>query len=108
MTASQVRGNYASCGGASPGPIPSVLEALALMDEIRGCRPDTWVLMITGRGEHDFAVRASCGALDFIRKPVDVDYSLCCSRFDSRARTESPNEAQELALERGASDRAVR
>ena len=95
MTASQVRGNYPSCGGASPGPIPSVLEALALKDEIRGCRPDTWVLMITGR-------------VDFIRKPVDVDYSLCCSRFDSRARTESPNEAQELALERGASDRAVR
>jgi len=30
--------------------------------------------MITGRGEHDFAVRASRGTLDFIRKPVDVDY----------------------------------
>jgi FixJ family two-component response regulator len=30
--------------------------------------------MIRGRGEHDFAIRASRGALDFIRKPVDVDY----------------------------------
>jgi len=72
MTLSHVRGNFPSCGGASPGSrIPGVLQGFALLDETRGCRSDPSALMIMRPGERDFAVRALRGASDFIRRLVE-------------------------------------
>src|SRR5918999_302915 len=51
------------------------MDGLALLAEIRGRRPDTPTLMITGHGEEDLAVRAlRGGAYDFIQKPIDRDH----------------------------------
>ena len=51
------------------------MDGLALLAEIRGRRPDTPTLIITGHGEDDFAVRAlRGGAYDFIQKPIDRDH----------------------------------
>jgi len=50
------------------------MDGLALLAEIRGRRPDTPTLMITGHGEYELAVRAlRGGAYDFIQKPIDRD-----------------------------------
>jgi len=51
------------------------MDGLALLAEIRGRRPDTPTLMITGHGDEDLAVRAlRGGAYDLIEKPIDRDY----------------------------------
>src|SRR5918992_97928 len=50
------------------------MDGLALLAQIRGRRPDTPTLMITGHGEYDLALRAlRGGAYDFIQKPIDRD-----------------------------------
>jgi DNA-binding NtrC family response regulator len=50
------------------------MDGLALLAEIRGRRPDTPILIITGHGEYDLALRAlRGGAYDFIQKPIDRD-----------------------------------
>jgi DNA-binding NtrC family response regulator len=50
------------------------MDGLALLAEIRGRRPETPTLIITGHGEYDLAVRAlRGGAYDFIQKPIDRD-----------------------------------
>ena len=51
------------------------MDGLDLLAEVRVLRPDTPMLLITGHGEHDLAVRAlRGGAYDFIQKPIDRDY----------------------------------
>src|SRR5436309_585390 len=48
------------------------MDGLALLARIRALQPDTPVLMITGHGEYDLALRAlRGGAYDFIQKPID-------------------------------------
>ncbi|PYM84079.1 MAG: hypothetical protein DME09_09300 [Candidatus Rokuibacteriota bacterium] len=50
------------------------MDGLELLAEIRGRRPDTPILMITGHGEHALAIQAlRGGACDFIQKPIDRD-----------------------------------
>src|SRR5439155_303208 len=50
------------------------MDGLTLLAEIRGRRPDTPILMITGHGEDALAVRAlRGGAYDFMEKPIDRD-----------------------------------
>src|SRR2546428_499747 len=50
------------------------MDGLALLAEIRARRPDTPILIITGHGEYDLALRAlRGGAYDFIQKPIDRD-----------------------------------
>src|SRR5690349_2166522 len=50
------------------------MDGLTLLAEVRGRRPDTPVLMITGHGEHALAIQAlRGGAYDFIQKPIDRD-----------------------------------
>src|SRR5213083_783504 len=50
------------------------MDGLALLAEIRARRPDTPVLMVTGHGERELAIRAlRGGACDFIQKPIDRD-----------------------------------
>src|SRR3989449_503957 len=57
------------------------MDGLALLAQIRGRRPDTPILIITGHGEYDLSVRAlRAGSYDFIQKPIDRDRfvaSLC-------------------------------
>ncbi|MGH7230613.1 MAG: response regulator [Nitrospiraceae bacterium] len=51
------------------------MDGLSLLTKARDLRPDTPILLITGHGEHDLAVRAlRGGAYDFIQKPIDRDH----------------------------------
>jgi signal transduction histidine kinase len=50
------------------------MDGLELLTKIRELRPDTPVILITGHGEHDLAIRAlRGGAYDYIQKPIDRD-----------------------------------
>jgi serine phosphatase RsbU (regulator of sigma subunit)/DNA-binding response OmpR family regulator/anti-sigma regulatory factor (Ser/Thr protein kinase) len=50
-------------------------DGLVLLGDVRAARPDTPVLLITGHGEHDLAIRSlRSGAYDYIQKPIDREY----------------------------------
>ncbi len=50
------------------------MDGLELLARIHEQRPDAPVLLITGHGEHDLAIRAlRGGAYDYILKPIDRD-----------------------------------
>jgi two-component system phosphate regulon sensor histidine kinase PhoR len=50
-------------------------DGLELLTEAKELSPGTPVLLVTGHGEHDLAVRAlRGGAYDFVQKPIDRDY----------------------------------
>ena len=50
------------------------MDGLELLTKICELRPDTPVILITGHGEHDLAIRAlRGGAYDYIQKPIDRD-----------------------------------
>jgi signal transduction histidine kinase len=50
------------------------MDGLELLTKMRELRPDTPVILITGHGEHDLAIRAlRGGAYDYIQKPIDRD-----------------------------------
>jgi DNA-binding NtrC family response regulator len=78
------------------------MDGLALLAEIRGCRPDTPTLMITGHGEHDLVVRAlRGGAFDFIQKPIDRDYFVASLHRAIQAHEQSRRgRGQQLTVER--------
>src|SRR2546429_3404907 len=72
------------------------MDGLTLLAEIRGRRPDTPILMITGHGEDALAIQAlRGGAYDFIPKPIDRDHIVASLHRAIRAR----------ALNRQAKDR---
>src|SRR6266566_2734230 len=72
------------------------MDGLTLLAEIRGRRPDTPILMITGHGEDALAIQAlRGGAYDFIPKPIDRDHIVASLHRAIRAR----------ALDRRAKDR---
>ena len=51
------------------------MDGLALLAQVRAMRPDTPVLLITGHGEHDLAIRSlRAGAYDYVQKPIDREY----------------------------------
>jgi DNA-binding response OmpR family regulator/anti-sigma regulatory factor (Ser/Thr protein kinase) len=51
------------------------MDGLTLLAQVRAVRPDTPVLLITGHGEHDLAIRSlRAGAYDYIQKPIDREY----------------------------------
>jgi len=59
--------------GLPPDPT-GVEEGFATLREILALAPRTKVIVVTGRGDRDNAVRAvGAGAYDFYSKPVDVD-----------------------------------
>jgi DNA-binding NtrC family response regulator len=82
------------------------MDGLALLAEIRGRQPDTPILLITGHGEYELAIRAlRAGAYDFIQKPIDRDdfvVSLDCA-IRAHARNRRVKDRQS-ALERCASE----
>src|SRR5204862_82815 len=82
------------------------MDGLALLAEIRGRRPDTPTLMITGHGEYELAVRAlRGGAYDFIQKPIDRDHFVALLHRAIRAHALNRRvKDRQLALERCASE----
>jgi len=51
------------------------MDGLGLLSQVRALRPDTPVLLITGHGEHDLAIRSlRAGAYDYVQKPIDREY----------------------------------
>ena len=59
--------------GLPPDP-DGVTEGFAALDSILALRPQTKVIVATGHGAHESALRAvASGAYDYYRKPVDID-----------------------------------
>jgi len=59
--------------GLPPDP-DGTEEGFAALEEILRLKPDTKVIVATGHGAHDSALKAiAMGAYDFYRKPVDID-----------------------------------
>jgi len=59
--------------GLPPQPA-GVEEGFAVLDEILNDYPDTKVIIITGRGERDCALKAVAkGAYDYFYKPIQID-----------------------------------
>lgn len=59
--------------GLPPDP-DGTTEGFATMDAILSLKPDTKIIVASGHGEKDSALRAiASGAWDFYQKPVDID-----------------------------------
>ena len=59
--------------GLPPDP-DGVSEGFATLGEILSLKPDTKVIVATGHGAHESALKAiGMGAYDFYKKPVDID-----------------------------------
>jgi two-component system NtrC family response regulator len=59
--------------GLPPDP-DGTSEGFATLEEILRLKPDTKVIVATGHGARESALRAiAMGAYDFYRKPVDID-----------------------------------
>lgn len=59
--------------GLPPDP-DGTTEGFATMDAILSLKPDTKIIVASGHGERDSALRAiASGAWDFYQKPVDID-----------------------------------
>jgi len=84
------------------------MDGLALLSEIRRRQPDTPILMITGHGDYDLAVRAlRGGAYDFIQKPIDREHVVASLHEAIRAHAlNRRTKDRQLALERCASELA--
>ena len=75
-----------------------------------GVRPETAVVMISGHGTIETAVKATkLGAYDFIEKPLSLEKTLlAASRALDHARLERENRDLREQLERGQRDRRAR
>ena len=59
--------------GLPPDP-DGTTEGFSALEEILKLKPDTKVIVATGHGAHESALKAiALGAYDFYRKPVDID-----------------------------------
>jgi two-component system NtrC family response regulator len=59
--------------GLPPDP-DGTTEGFATLQEILSLKPDTKVIVATGHGAHESALKAiALGAYDFYKKPVDID-----------------------------------
>jgi two-component system NtrC family response regulator len=57
-----------------PPDADGTTEGFATLEEILKLKPDTKVIVATGHGAHESALRAiAMGAYDFYKKPVDID-----------------------------------
>ena len=57
-----------------PPDAEGVTEGLATLEEVLALAPGTKVIVVTGHGDQENAVRAvGLGAYDFYQKPVDTD-----------------------------------
>jgi len=59
--------------GLPPDP-DGTAEGFTTLSEMLSIKPDTKVIVASGHGEHESALRAiALGAYDFYRKPIDID-----------------------------------
>jgi two-component system, sensor histidine kinase and response regulator len=82
------------------------MDGLELLDRIRGLRPNTPTILITGHGEHDLAVQAlRGGAQDYVQKPIDREYFVSSLRraIECHQLSRTLDEHKEM-LERHASE----
>ncbi len=81
------------------------VDGLVLLGHIRGIRPETPTLVITGHGEHDLAIQAiRGGAFDYVQKPIDREYFIASLQRAVHARRLRRHVTEEQqALERRAS-----
>ncbi|HEU5067513.1 MAG TPA: PEP-CTERM-box response regulator transcription factor [Sphingomicrobium sp.] len=84
--------------GLPPDP-DGTAEGFATLSEILSLKPDTKVIVASGHGEHESALRAiALGAYDFYRKPMDIDeLGLIVSRAFNLHSLESENRRLESA-----------
>ena len=84
--------------GLPPDP-DGTAEGFATLSEILSLKPDTKVIVASGHGEHESALRAiALGAYDFYRKPIDIDeLGLIVSRAFRLHSLESENRRLESA-----------
>lgn len=82
------------------------MDGLALLDITSQQYPEVPVLLITGHGEHDLAIRAlRGGAYDYLLKPIDRDDLLASlSRALHTRRLQREIQVQQQALEHYALD----
>ncbi|HLZ63541.1 MAG TPA: response regulator [Ktedonosporobacter sp.] len=78
------------------------MDGLGLMARIQEQCPEIPVLLITGHGEHDLAIRAlRGGAYDYIQKPIDRDdFEASLHRALQTRQMRRQIEEQQWALER--------
>jgi two-component system nitrogen regulation response regulator NtrX len=63
------------------------LDGIETLERLKAAHPDTAVLMISGHGSIETAVRATrLGALDFIEKPLQIDRTILAVRNALRQR----------------------
>ena len=91
--------------GLPPDP-DGVAEGFATLEAILSLKPDTKVIVASGHGARESALRAiSSGAYDFYQKPVDIDQlGLIVRRAFQLHEIENENRRLE---ERGGGDRTV-
>lgn len=82
------------------------MDGLTLLGKVREVRVDVPVLLVTGHGERDLAIRAlRGGAYDFIEKPIDRDHFVASLRRAIQARQLKRRvDEQSQALARHASE----
>src|SRR5699024_1103963 len=76
-----------------PPDAEGVSEGMATLGEILSIAPETKIIVVTGNGDEDSAIRAvGMGAYDFYQKPVDTDLlNLMVSRAFHIAGLEKQN-----------------
>lgn len=86
--------------GLPPDP-DGTSEGFATLEEILRLKPDAKVIVATGHGAHESALRAiSLGAYDFYRKPVDIDQlGLIVARAFQLHALEQENQRLESAVQ---------
>ena len=91
--------------GLPPDP-DGTTEGFATLSEILALKPDTKVIVASGHGARESALKAiALGAYDFYRKPVDIDeLGLIVSRAFHLAEIEAENRRLEL---HGGTDQTV-
>ena len=92
--------------GLPPDP-DGTSEGFAVLDEIMALKPDTKVIVATGHGARESALRAiGHGAYDFYQKPVDIDaIGLIVRRALQLHRIEAEN--RQLAVRAGSDNRVL-
>ena len=88
--------------GLPPDP-DGVSEGFAVLDEMLKLKPDTKIIVASGHGARESALRAiSAGAWDFYQKPVDIDeLHLIVKRAFHVRQLELQNEQLQAAERRG-------
>jgi two-component system, sensor histidine kinase and response regulator len=82
------------------------MDGLELLARVQGIAPDIPVVLITGHGETDLAIRAlRAGAYDLIQKPIDRDYMIASlMRAVEARRLRRDLEEKRAAIERYAQE----